>query len=70
MDIVTYALAKKLISSAVTGIADAKIIDNDLIIKTNDGKNFTIGFPQPSDYKVKDVDIDVDNNTLIIDKSN
>ena len=58
MDIVTYALAKKLISSALTGIADAKVIDNDLIITTNDGQNFTIGFPQPSDYKVKNVDID------------
>ena len=67
MDIVTYALAKKLISSALTGIADAKVIDNDLIITTNDGQNFTIGFPQPSDYKVKNVDID--NDTLIIDKS-
>ena len=49
MDIVTYALAKKLISSALTGIADAKVIDNDLIITTNDGQNFTISFPQPSD---------------------
>ena len=68
MDIVTYALAKKLISSALTGIADAKVIDNDLIITTNDGQNFTISFPQPSDYKVKNVDID--NDTLIIDKSN
>ena len=68
MDIVTYALAKKLISSALTGIADAKVIDNDLIISTNDGQNFKISFPTPSDYKVKNVDID--NDTLIIDKSN
>ena len=41
------------------------LIDNDLIITTNDGQNFTIGFPQPSDYKVKNVDIDNDGALMV-----
>ena len=38
MDIVSYALSKKIAASAVSGIANLQVQDNTLIITTNDGQ--------------------------------
>lgn len=48
MDIVTYALLKKRITSALSGVKDIDLINNQTILfTTNDGKEFKIKIPTP-----------------------
>lgn len=49
MDIVTYALCKKLAASAVTGISNITQSDDKMIISTNDGNTFELTIPKPKD---------------------
>lgn len=51
MDIVTYALCKKLAAAAVSGIKNITVDGLDLIIETTDGNTMTMTFPKPADGK-------------------
>lgn len=51
MDIVTYALCKKLAAAAVSGIKNLTVQGTKLIIQTTDGKTMTMTFPTPADGK-------------------
>ena len=65
MDIVTYALCKKLIESAVSGITDIKVVNNSLIITLKDGSQLTMDFPIPEDgVSIENVSIDTDGSLL------
>ena len=48
MDIVTFALAKKMCAAAASGIADIQIDGTTMKIITNEGKTFNINFPVPA----------------------
>lgn len=69
MDNITYALSKKLIAAALTGIADIIVENGNLIIIANDGRRFPINIPDVNEDKIKDIYIDEnDENILIIEK--
>lgn len=58
MDIVTYALCKKIAASAAAGIKDMYVDGTKLIIITSDDKTLEIDFPTPADgVSITDVDI-------------
>ena len=65
MDIITYALAKKLAAAAVSGISNLQVNGTNLVITTNDGQTLTMNFPTPQDgISIADVTVN-DNNHLI-----
>lgn len=65
MDIVTYALCKKLASSAVSGVADMTVNGTTLIIHTNDGQTLEMDFPTPADgVSITNIEIDENNNLI------
>lgn len=65
MDIVTYALCKKIASAAVSGIKRIWVEDLTLYIETNDGEILTMVFPTPKDgVSVEDIDIDANNHLI------
>ena len=69
MDNITYALSKKLIAAALTGIANITVENGNLIIIANDGRRFSINIPDINDDKIKDIYIDEnDESVLIIEK--
>ena len=69
MDNITYALSKKLIAAALTGIANITVENGNLIIIDNDCRRFSISLPDISEDKIKDIYIDEnDENVLIIEK--
>lgn len=58
MDIVSYALSKKIAASAVSGIANLQVQDNTLIITTNDGQILNMTFPLPKNgTSITDIEI-------------
>ena len=65
MDIVTYALCKKIASAAVSGIKNLRVEDTTLYIETNDGETIEMNFPTPEDG-VSIVDVDIDANKHLI----
>ena len=65
MDIVTYALAKKIAKGAVSGISKLEVQDLDLLITTNDGNVLTMRFPTPTGFKLTDCVIDDDNHLIM-----
>lgn len=65
MDIVTYALCKKLAAAAVSGISNLSVNGTDLIIETNDGNQITMSFPTPKDgVSVTKLEINEDNRLI------
>ncbi len=65
MDIVTYALCKKLAEGAVSGISNLEVIDNSLIITQNNGSQVTMDFPVPEDgVSIENVELDKDGSLL------
>ena len=65
MDIVTYALCKKLASGAVSGVADMTVNGTTLIIHTNDGQTLEMDFPTPADgVSITNIEIDENNNLI------
>lgn len=65
MDVVTYALCKKIISSVASGISDISVNGTDLIFTTNDGKTITVGLPVPQDgVSITKVEINNDNHLI------
>ena len=58
MDIITYALCKKIAAGALSGIANMSIEGQNLIINTTNGQTLTMYFPSPTDLEVTDSRID------------
>ena len=65
MDIMTYALCKKLAAGAVSGISNIEVQDNTLIITQNNGSQVTMDFPVPEDgVSIENIKIDTDGSLL------
>ena len=65
MDIITYALCKKLAAGAVSGISNIEVQDNTLIITQNNGSQVTMDFPVPEDgVSIENIKIDTDGSLL------
>ena len=62
MDIVTYALCKKLIESAVSGITDIKVVNN----KTQEEIKCTIELEGDNYILIKDIDSSLDGKEVKI----
>lgn len=64
MDLITYALSKKIASSAVSGVSAMSVDGTTLNIDTNDGQRLQINFPTPKDGKdgVSVINIDLNEN--------
>lgn len=65
MDIITYALCKKIAKAAVSGIKNLTINGTDLIIETNDGVQLTMHFPTPKDG-ISIVNVEINNQNHLI----
>ena len=66
MDKVTYALCKKIASSALSGVEEYGIDGQSLIITTKDGETLTMDFPTPEDGRgIEFIDFDEDNHLII-----
>lgn len=65
MDLITYALCKKIAAGAVSGISNLTVNGTTLTITTNDGNILEINFPTPQDgISIADIKIE-ENNHLI-----
>ena len=65
MDIISYALCKKIAEHAVSGVQSMSIEGQNLIINTKDSGVLTMTFPTPKDG-VSVTDIDVNANNQIV----
>ena len=65
MDIITYALSKKIAAHALSGVQSMSVNGQTLIINTKDSGVLTITFPTPKDG-VSVADIDVNANNQIV----
>ena len=65
MDIVTYALLKKKLSSVVSGISGYEVDGQTLRITTTDGQVLEMTFPTPEDGKsITDIKINEKNHLI------
>ena len=65
MDIITYALCKKIAAHALSGVQSMSINGQTLIINTKDSGILTITFPTPKDgISVTDIDVNADNQIV------
>ena len=70
MDIISYALSKKIAEGAVSGVAGMSVDGQTLNIECNDGTHLEMEFPTPADgASITDVEI-VSNGHLICTLSN
>ena len=70
MDVISYALSKKIASAAVSGVAGMSVDGQTLDIELNDGTHLEMEFPTPEDgASITDVEI-VSNGHLICTLSN
>ena len=65
MDIITYALSKKIAAHALSGVQSMSVNGQTLTINTKDSGVLTITFPTPKDG-VSVTDIDVNANNQIV----
>ena len=65
MDIITYALSKKIAAHAVSGVQSMSVSGQTLTINTKDSGVLTMTFPTPKDG-VSVTDIDVNANNQIV----
>ena len=65
MDIVTYALCKKIAASAAAGIADMEVDGTTLRIELSDGRVLEVEFPTPEDG-VSVSNLTIDNSKHLI----
>ena len=65
MDVISYALSKKIAASAVSGVSSMSVDGTTLNIDTNDGQRLQMTFPKPRDG-VSVTDIDVNANNQIV----
>lgn len=68
MDVISYALSKKIASSAVSGVQSMSVSGQTLTINTKDSGVLTMTFPKPSNGKdgISVTDIDVNANNQIV----
>lgn len=65
MDVISYALSKKVAASAVSGVQSMSVSGQTLTINTKDSGVLTMTFPKPKDG-VSVTDIDVNANNQIV----
>ena len=65
MDIITYALSKKIAAHAISGVQSMSVSGQTLTINTKDSGVLTMTFPTPKDG-VSVTDIDVNANNQIV----
>ena len=65
MDIITYALSKKIAAHALSGVQSMSVSGQILTINTKDSGVLTMTFPTPKDG-VSVTDIDVNANNQIV----
>ena len=65
MDIITYALSKKIAAHALSGVQSMSVSGQTLTINTKDSGVLTMTFPTPKDG-VSVTDIDVNANNQIV----
>ena len=65
MDIISYALSKKIAEHAISGVQSMSVEGQNLIINTKDSGVLTMTFPTPKDG-VSVTDIDVNANNQIV----
>lgn len=65
MDVISYALSKKVAASAVSGVQSMSVSGQTLTINTKDSGVLTMTFPKPRDG-VSVTDIDVNANNQIV----
>ena len=65
MDVISYALSKKIAEHAVSGVQSMSVEGQNLIINTKDSGVLTMTFPTPKDG-VSVTDIDVNANNQIV----
>ena len=68
MDVISYALSKKIAASAVSGVQSMSVSGQTLTINTKDSGVLTMTFPKPSNGKdgISVTDIDVNANNQIV----
>lgn len=67
IDIITYALCKKLAAGAVSGVSGMRVEGTNLIITTNDGQELVMNFPIPEGKEgISIVDVEVDANGKLL----
>lgn len=67
MDIITYALCKKIANGAASGITDVRIDGLNLILTTKDGIDLVMTFPTPKDgISVTNLSIDENNHLNVL----
>lgn len=65
MDIITYALSKKIAAHAVSGVQSMSVSGQTLTINTKDSGVLTMTFPTPKDgISVTDIDVNVNNQIV------
>lgn len=65
MDIITYALSKKIAAHALSGVQSMSVSGQTLTINTKDSGVLTITFPTPKDgVSVTDIDINANNQIV------
>ena len=65
IDIITYALCKKLAAGAVSGVSNMRVDGTKLIITTNDGQELTMTFPTP-EQGVSIIDVKINDNGELV----
>lgn len=67
MDIITYALSKKIAARALSGVQSMSVNGQTLTINTKDSGVLTITFPTPKDgVSVTDIDVNANNQIVFI----
>ena len=67
MDIITYALSKKIAAHALSGVQSMSVNGQTLIINTKDSGVLTMTFPTPKDgVSVADIDVNANNQIVFI----
>ena len=65
MDIITYALSKKIAAHALSGVQSMSVSGQTLTINTKDSGVLTITFPTPKDgISVTDIDVNANNQIV------
>ena len=65
MDVITYALSKKIAAHAVSGVQSMSISGQTLIINTKDSGVLTMTFPTPKDgVSVSNIDVNANNQIV------
>ena len=67
MDIITYALSKKIAAHALSGVQSMSVSGQTLTINTKDSGVLTMTFPTPKDgVSVADIDVNANNQIVFI----